>query len=260
MREKNNNFDQNKDRFFKMADVYDKLVEYLVPNYNFFHDELIKLFLFKKDDQINIIDLGAGSGILLEKILSCYPNASGYWIDYSDDFLKVAKKRLEKFSIRIEFIKSSLEGDWISKIKKKIHIITSMSAIHHLESKEKIALYKKCYNLLEPLGWFFNIDEMKTLNYDAYVNSLKRWYKHGEEIKEHIPNDKKKYYHSLKMQFDNWKVRNLDNIDVPKTKGDDIHETFTEQINWLNEIGYVNVDLFIKYHLWCLIGGQKDKD
>ena len=62
------------------------------------------------------------------------------------------------------------------------------------------------------------------------------------------------------MQFDNWKVRNLDNIDVPKTKGDDIHETFTEQINWLNEIGYVNVDLFIKYHLWCLIGGQKDKD
>ena len=68
---------------------------------------------------------------------------------------------------------------------------------------------------------------------------------------------KRAYYRPLKEQFDNWKIRNLDNIDKPKTKGDDIHELFTDHLNWLNEIGYKNVDLFIEYHLWYVISGQK---
>ncbi|MBY9007508.1 MAG: class I SAM-dependent methyltransferase [Candidatus Lokiarchaeota archaeon] len=253
----NNYINQNKDRFFKMAEVYDKLVEYLVPNYNFLHEELIKLIPFNIFDKINIIDLGAGSGILLEKILTHFPNAKCYWIDYSNDFLDVSKKRLEKYIDRIQFIISPIEEDWTIKIDQKIHLITSMSAIHHLETIEKKKLYKRCFEILEESGWFFNIDEMKTINYDAYVNSLRRWYKHGEEIKEYIPEKLREYYNPLKEHFDNWKIRNLDNIDLPKSKGDDIHEYFTDQLNWLTEIGFRNVDVFIKCHLWCLVGGQK---
>jgi hypothetical protein len=28
-------------------------------------------------------------------------------------------------------------------------------------------------------------------------------------------------------------------------------------VAWLTEIGFTQVDLFVKYHLWCIIGGQK---
>ena len=65
------------------------------------------------------------------------------------------------------------------------------------------------------------------------------------------------YYEKFKMHFDNWTVRNVDNVDVPKVKGDDIHQDFMTQLAWLRESGFVNVDVFVKYHLWCAIGGQK---
>ena len=127
----------NKERFFKMAEVYDKLVQYLIPKYNFLQEEVLNLLTFDMKMQINIVDLGAGSGIFLEKMLKRYPNVKCYWIDYSDDFLKVAKKRLKKYSRRIKFIISPLEENWTKKVDEKIHVITSMSAIHHLETYEK---------------------------------------------------------------------------------------------------------------------------
>ena len=47
------------------------------------------------------------------------------------------------------------------------------------------------------------------------------------------------------------------NFDVPKIKGDDLHESFIEQIEWLNKAGFMNSDVFVKYHLWAIMGGQK---
>jgi hypothetical protein len=40
-------------------------------------------------------------------------------------------------------------------------------------------------------------------------------------------------------------------------KGDDLHELFTLQMQWLKAAGFANVDVFVKYHLWCAVGGQK---
>jgi hypothetical protein len=47
------------------------------------------------------------------------------------------------------------------------------------------------------------------------------------------------------------------NIDVPKVRGDDIHESFVNQVDWLHEIGFTEADVYIKYHLWCAVGGRK---
>ena len=57
--------------------------------------------------------------------------------------------------------------------------------------------------------------------------------------------------------IDNWAYRNIENFDRSKKKGADIHEGFLEQLQWLDATGFVNVDLFLKYHLWSVIGGQK---
>ena len=132
-----------------------------------------------------------------------------------------------------------------------------MSAVHRLESSEKKRLYRRCFNILKDSGWFFNIDEMKTVYKDAYLNSFYFWIKHVEGHKEEITLDLRPYYEKWNHHFESWKKRNVDGIDQPKTKGDDIHDSFLEQRGWLSEIGYVNVDLFIKYHLWSVIGGQK---
>ena len=248
-----------KKRFFEMAETYDKMARCLIPKYDFLQDETLNLIQFGGIKNPKIIDLGAGSGIFIEKVLTRHPNAKCYYVDFSEDFLKLAKKRLMRFGKQVEYIISPIEDDWEEKIeqKEKINAIFSMSAVHHLESSEKKRLYKRCFEMLNDSGWFFNIDEMKTIYKDAHLNSFYFWIKHVEGCKDKISVDLMPYYEKWNVHFDDWRKRNIDDLEKPKTKGDDIHDGFLEQIKWLKEIGFLNVDLFIKFHLWCVIGGQK---
>ena len=245
------------ERFFTMAETYDKMAPILVPHYYLLQNEVFNICNFPTNKEIIVVDLGAGSGIFLEKVLKIYPNAVCYWIDFSLDFLKIAQKRLEPFGDKINFIHSSIENNWENKLEHKPNLIFSMSAIHHLETKEKKNLYKKCFTLLQKNGWFFNADEMRTMFKEPYKNSLIYWANFVEASKDNVPKDLELYYEKWNSHFDNWKLRNIENFSLPKYKGDDLHENFIEQLNWLGEAGYKNQDVFVKYHLWNLIGGQK---
>ncbi|MCP4050831.1 MAG: hypothetical protein GY730_09020 [bacterium] len=91
----------DKHRFSNMAETYDKLCQYLVPGYDLIQNEVFNIVAFDKEDKLTFVDLGAGSGIFIEKILNRYPNACAYWVDFSEDFLAVAKKRLASFGNNI---------------------------------------------------------------------------------------------------------------------------------------------------------------
>jgi tRNA (cmo5U34)-methyltransferase len=244
-------------RFFTMAETYDKMAQLLVPQYDLLQNEVFNIVGFSKNDPIVVYDLGAGSGIFLEKILTTFPNAVCYWIDYSYDFMKVTQNRLERFGNRTKYILSPLEKNWEEQLYGKADLIFSMSAIHHLEKTEKIALYSKCFQLLNNGGWFFNADEMKTMKKQPYKNSLIFWANYVIHSKDKIPDDLQSYYEKWNVNFENWKLRNITNFDLPKYKGDDMHESFLDQLVWLHNAGFENEDIFMKYHLWGLIGGQK---
>lgn len=250
---------EDKDRFHSktMASTYDEMCQLLVPGYGIMQDTLLNILKFEDIENIVLLDLGAGSGILIEKVLKEFPDSICYYLDFSDDFMHVAKERLQKYEDRITYITSDFCGDWESEIKEKPNVITSMSAIHHLTNENKEKLYEKCYNVLGEDGWFFNIDEMKTINEDAYIKSLYYWIYHAEKQKNTVSGDLIDSYNGFMEKFGNWKKRNIDNIHLPKQEGDDIHESFSVQLDWLKEIGFSETDLFSKYHLWCLIGGKK---
>lgn len=250
---------REKNRFHSktMANTYDEMCELLVPAYNFMQGSLIDIIKFENMEEIVLLDLGAGSGILIEKVLKEFPDSTCYYLDYSEDFMKVAKKKLRTYEDRVTYIKSDFSSNWESAINEKPNIITSMSAIHHLSNENKKKLYKKCYDTLQENGWFFNIDEMKTITEDAYVKSLYYWIYHGEKQKNMISADLLDSYKGFMDKFDDWKKRNVDNIHIPKNEGDDVHESFRVQLDWLNEIGFRETDLFSKHFMWCLIGGKK---
>jgi len=203
------------------------------------------------------LDLGAGSGILIEKVLKEFPDSTCYYLDYSEDFMSVAKEKLEKYHDCVTYIKSDFGDDWESKITRNINVITSMSAIHHLPNANKKKLYEKCYNVLEDEGWFFNIDEMKTTSEDAHLKNLHYWVYHAQKQKNTLPEDLIDSYNEWMEKFDSWKERNINNAHLPKQEGDDIHESFLAQLDWLNEIGFQETDIFCKYFLWGMIGGKK---
>jgi ubiquinone/menaquinone biosynthesis C-methylase UbiE len=245
------------DRFFTMAETFNVMAPLLVPMYDLLQNEIFNIITTPFDKEITVIDLGAGSGILLEKILNKFPNSKCVWVDYSEDFKKIAEDRLCRFKNRVQFVLSPMENNWMERVESSPEIIVSMSAIHHLESEEKRTLYLKCYDMLNCGGWFLNIDEMRTLFADGYKKSMQYWVNYVNDQEKIIPENKRQFFKKWKNHFDNWKIRNVDNFETPKLKGDDLHDSFLDQVNWLNDIGFKNVDVFMKYHLWSIIGGQK---
>ena len=247
----------DKDRFFSMALAYDRMVSYLLPRYDFLQNEMIDLIFVHSDANEFIVDLGAGSGIFIDKVLSRYAGARCCWVDYSQDFHKVAIKRLAHHGHRVQFVLSPLEELWESQLAEPPDAICSMSAIHHLGTNGKKELYRRCNTALKPCGWFFNLDEMTTVYNDAYMNTLKYWVRYVDYARPQVPKDMLNFYGAWQDKFKQWKIRNIEHAGQPKAKGDDVHEGYIEQMRWLREAGFVDVDLFVKFQLWSLIGGQK---
>lgn len=125
--------------------------------------------------------------------------------------------------------------------------------------KEKKALYDRVYDLLLPGGWFVNVDEIKTADKDAYLESMRFWVRHVRDAEQEMSPEQLPYYRKWQVHFCRWRQRNIDHISEPKTKGDDLHEDYVSQLAWLREAGFAHVDLIIKYHLWCAIGGRKSQ-
>ena len=247
----------DKDRFFSMASAYDRLCREMVPAYDFMHHELIRLLRFFGVGSKLVVDLGAGSGILLERILDEIPASTGVWIDYSDDFQRIASRKLARFGERVSMHRASFTDEWEQLLPTPPAVIVSMSAIHHLEDKNKKSLYRRCFDALAPGGWFFNIDEMKTMDDTAYRTALQLWISHVDETARKLASVCPDELDVWMAKFDSWKQRNVTNMGTPKTEGDDIHASFLEQIDMLGDVGFEHVDLFAKLHLWSMIGGRK---
>ena len=244
-------------RFLVMAEDYDRMAPLLVPMYDWLQQVMLHVLHLEPRDMGCLVDLGAGSGIFLEKALLRHSGLHGVWIDSSTAFMAVAQRRLAPMAARMTYILSALEAPWEAQLATPVHAITSMSAIHHLESAEKYALYQRCYAALAPGGCFLNCDEMATVSREAYLNSLQVWVEHVEAAEYALAPEQHADYQRWRAHFARWQTRNIEHADAPKHQGDDLHEAFLTQMNWLQQIGFTGVDLFSKYQLWCVIGGRK---
>ena len=76
-----------------------------------------------KNKNLNIIDLGTGSGCLLLSLLHEFPNAKGTGVDISRDALEIATLNAKNLELanRVNFVLNS----WISGINEKFDIIIS---------------------------------------------------------------------------------------------------------------------------------------
>jgi ubiquinone/menaquinone biosynthesis C-methylase UbiE len=147
--------DKIKEQFNYYAEKYDKQRRYFIPCFDDFYKRSVSLLKLYRNDFKNIVDLGAGTGLLTREIYELYPEARYTLIDISKDMLAIAKERfagLENF----EFI----EYDYSCDIPvSACDLICSGLSIHHLENEGKARLYKNIYNKLDKGGCLINLDQ-----------------------------------------------------------------------------------------------------
>ena len=221
-----------KSHFEDLSKRYDRVILKNIPFYNEFLDTMVALILFEKDKELNIMDLGCGTGNLTKKIKNVYPYAKITCIDISPKMLEVGKLKLKD----CRDIKYSVKNFYDIKFENKYNVVLSAFSLHHLITDEdKKSFYQKIYNSLNKNGIFFNLDVILGSNdtlQNCYIEAWKKYLRKGyseSEVKEIII----QYYK------------------------EDSPAKLRDQIKWLETIGFRNVDVIMKYYNFAIYGGIK---
>lgn len=147
--------------FFDLrVDGYDEHMAASIEEYNDFYRNVAAPFE-RTDEPVEILDLGAGTGIELEFIFEKAPNAKITAVDLSEKMLKKLVEKYENFSPQIRTIADSYLS--LELMPRSFDYIVSVMSFHHLLPEKKIALYKKLRKALTPTGSFIEGDYILSL-------------------------------------------------------------------------------------------------
>jgi SAM-dependent methyltransferase len=106
-----------------------------------------------------VIDLGSGHGPYLERFLDAFPDARGTWVDSSEEMHALAQQRLARFGDRVGYVLADVERLDDAPLEPASVIVTSR-VLHHFSPESLQGLYRAVHGLLEPGGFFFNLDHV----------------------------------------------------------------------------------------------------
>lgn len=219
-----------KKQFNDNASQYDSQRKKLIPCFDDFYSTAVSA----AETEIikpNILDVGAGTGLLSSFIIEKYPNANLTLIDISEKMIEVAKSRL-RHRTDVTYI---IDDYTKYQFNKKYEIVVSSLSIHHLTDIEKKQLYARIYSILNQNGVFINADQV--LGSTPFIEAL---YKRDWRYKvENSGLSKDEIYSAYE-----------------RTKLDKM-ATLNDQLNWLKDIGFLDVDCIYKYFNFVVMFGRK---
>lgn len=139
--------------FDEWAPSYDGQIREMVPRYDEIHETLLALLALRPPDRF--LDLGAGTGYTLRRILDAFGGSSATGLDVSGEMLGRAAQRLRGLEDRIELRESDIATP---EIEGSYDAIVSILAVHHLYADEKRHLFSRIWEHIEPGGIFVLAD------------------------------------------------------------------------------------------------------
>jgi len=231
----------------EVAGRFTSVIRGAVPFADAQMDTLLRVINAAKPEPGAILDVGCGDGILGKAILEKRPSSRCVFFDFSEPMIQAARKNLEPFESRAEFIAGDFGVEsWTQLVKAygSFDIVVSGFAIHHQTDERKMGIYKEVYGLLNPGGVFLNLDHVSSSTewvekiFDTqFIDSLcEAHFKAGSNLsRDEIAS---RYYHRPDKQ-------------------ENILATVRAQLEWLRETGYQNVDCYYRMFALALFGGTK---
>jgi SAM-dependent methyltransferase len=229
---------------------YDAAADAIHPYYQAIQGEILDLLPAALAAGGTVVDLGGGSGRLMERILDRWPRATGVVLDQSEPFLALAERRLARFGTRATCIQARLQDDWPALLPGRSIALVSMSAIHHLEPAEKQTLYHQCHEVLLPGGVLLNGDEVRAPDDAAYLAQVTAWADHMR--RGMADGSIGPLFHDA---LHKWIDRNVTRFGQPKHSGDDCHETIEAQLAYFRAAGFTTADRPWHEAMWAVMRG-----
>ena len=167
-----------------------------------------------------VLDLGTGDGLTLGLLLDGGRAAQGVGVDFSTEMLGRARRRFAGDD-RAEIVEHNLDEP-LPETLGRFDLVVSSFAIHHCVPDRQRALYGEVFALLEPDGWFFNLEHVASPTpamHEAFLHAI------GKTPAEDDPSNQ------------------LVAVDT--------------QLGWLRDLGFADVDCYWKWRELALLAGAK---
>ena len=221
-------------RFFEQeAQAFDRTIVTVIPHYAQMVEALVRVIPFEESAALEVIDLGCGTGTVAKCILGRFPNARVTCVDLAENMIAMAQTRL---GVRpeIRYVVSDFNS---LEFNAEYDVTVSSLALHHLATDEdKRRFYRRIYDRLHPGGVFYNADVVLGSSNSLQAEYMNQWRKFmSRDIRQQEIEEK-------------W---------IPNYEADDRPAKLMDQLAWLTEIGFSEVDVVWKYFNFAVYGGRK---
>lgn len=213
-----------KQHFEEEAQQFDSIIKDLIP----FYDEMVTAVLnaipFKHSAEIEVLDLGCGTGTVARSVKNAFPKANITCLDISENMLKIAGNKLSD-APETTYINSDF---YHFNFHQQYDAVVSSLALHHLVTAEdKLDFYRKIYSGLKDVGIFVNADVVLA-SADIHQNRyMEQW----------------KSFMCRNVTKDE-----VENKWIPKYFEEDRPASLADHFDMLKEAGFNIVDVVWKYY------------
>lgn len=198
--------------------------------------------------QPKIVDLCCGQGLLTEALLNHIPQAKLVAMDVSTVMLQEVQNRLAQFHNRLELKEFDLPAANWRHFDEPIDAFVSSLAIHHLDGAQKQALFLDLNKLLAPGGALLIADLIMPLTKQSQHVAAKGWDESTQERSIKFEGDLTAYERFQRLNW-NYFYTLEDPIDRPSP--------IFDQLKWLEEAGFENIEVFWLKAGHAVYGGYK---
>jgi tRNA (cmo5U34)-methyltransferase len=210
------------------ASTYDADRAKLIPCYDALYRRTTDLI---PANAKNILDLGAGTGLLSQFVRHWYPEAHIILADLSEPMLAKARARFAS-DPNVSF---EVTDYTTAPISGTYDAIVSALSIHHIDDASKRSLFAKIFSALRPGGVFINAEQVA-----GSTPALDELYK------------------KLWLQQVREAGATPDQIaDSLYRQQDDRCASVEDQLTWLREAGFSDVDCWFKDNRFAVLAGTR---
>ncbi len=210
-------------------------------------DVMLRVIAARDDDVRSVLDLGCGDGILGAAVLDRHPDATGVFVDSSRPMLDAAATRLGEAAGRIELMQLDYgRHDWVREVAANApyDVVVSGLSIHHQTDGRKREIYGEIHDLLAAGGVFLNVE---------HVASATPWV---QGIFDELMIDAL-HAHHMTSGGSLTQSQVADELYFRPDKAANILAPVDQQCRWLREIGYEDVDCFLRVLELAVFGGRR---
>lgn len=217
--------------FDRAAGDYDRTRRRVIPCFDEFYLALLRPLEFSPGEEIRVLDLGTGTGLVASLVRAAFPRAQVVGLDLSAEMLARARERFAGDSrVRLE-VRDYRQGE----LGRGLDAVVSAMSIHHLSHAEKRGLFARVYAALKPGGVFVNADLVLGSSPRVEEGFQRRWREHVEAAG----------------------LSEGERSEIYRRMACDRPAALREQLAWLEETGLSEVECYYKNDNFAVLAGRR---